>query len=95
MRALLIILVAALTLGLAGGYAWSVATAPDAKAPRLAKATTIAIPPSPEEMPASLDQEWTSRADGTVPEAVSPGAATGAPAPASPTKPLENSSAEQ
>jgi hypothetical protein len=61
MRAFLIILVSALMLGLAGGYAWSVMTAPSARAPRV-KETTIAIPPSPEERPELLDQEWEARA---------------------------------
>jgi hypothetical protein len=42
MRAFLTLIISAVTLGLAGGYAWSVMTAPSAKAPRM-KATTIAI----------------------------------------------------
>lgn len=62
MRAVLIILIAAVTLGLAGGYAWSVVTAPSVKAPKM-KATTIAIPASPEERPEASDEEWAARAD--------------------------------
>jgi hypothetical protein len=42
MRAFLILIISAVTLGLAGGYAWAVMTVPSAKAPRT-KATTIAI----------------------------------------------------
>ena len=50
--------------GLAGGYAWSAITAPAARAPMARKATTVALPQSPEERPAALDQEWTSRSNG-------------------------------
>jgi hypothetical protein len=62
MRGFVILLVSALTLGLAGGYGWSVMTAPTVRAARLPRETTIAIPPSPEERPAALDQEWEARA---------------------------------
>lgn len=60
MRGFLILLFSAVTLGLAGGYVWSVMTAPSAPAPKT-KATTIAIPPSPEERPQALDREWDAR----------------------------------
>ena len=60
MRGFLILLVSAVMLGLAGGYAWSVMTAPSARTPKM-KATTIAIPASPEERPATLDREWDAR----------------------------------
>jgi hypothetical protein len=58
-----IILLCAIPLGLAGGYAWSALTAPAVHRPPPGKATTIAAPPSPEERPAMLDKAWTSRAD--------------------------------
>ena len=51
----------AMAFGLAGGYAWSAMTAPAARAPVARKATTVALPQSPEERPAALDQEWASR----------------------------------
>lgn len=69
MRAFLIILISAVTLGLAGGYGWSVMTTPSAKATK-AKGSTIAIPPSPGERPATLDQEWGARPAETAPLAV-------------------------
>jgi hypothetical protein len=62
MRAFLILIISAVTLGLAGGYAWSVMTAPSAKLSKPLKETTIAVPPSPEERPEALDQEWAARA---------------------------------
>lgn len=63
MRKELILVAAALTFGLAGGYAWSALNAPPPKAPRPAKAAMVAVPPSPEEEPLALDQEWTAEAD--------------------------------
>src|SRR5690349_6260204 len=60
MRAFLILLICAVTLGLAGGYGWSLMNAPSAKATK-AKATMIAIPPSPGERPETVDQEWGDR----------------------------------
>jgi hypothetical protein len=70
MRAVLI-LVSAVTFGLAGGYAWSAITGPKPHAFKAAKATSIAVPASPEERPAALDQEWAARAvdSGPVAEA--------------------------
>ena len=62
MRAILIP-AAAVTLGLAGGYAWSSWTAPIGKAPAPPKAAFAPIPASPEERPLEPDREWTSRAD--------------------------------
>jgi hypothetical protein len=70
MRGFLILILSAVTLGLAGGYAWSVMATPSAKAAKLPKETTIAIPASPEERPEALDQEWTARAqDQSAPSA--------------------------
>jgi hypothetical protein len=62
MRAIWILL-AALMLGVAGGYAWSMlGSRPAAPAhPRLAKMTAIA--PSPEELPEEADREWTAEAN--------------------------------
>jgi hypothetical protein len=62
MRALAILLLTALTLGAAGGYAWWAMTAPAAKVAGLPKAKSIALPASPEERPAALDEEWAARA---------------------------------
>ena len=59
----ILILVSAVTFGLAGGYAWSALTAPAARAPAARKATTVALPQSPEERPGTLDREWTHLAD--------------------------------
>ncbi len=60
MRTKLLIAAAAM-FGLAGGYAWSALTAPVPTAPKPPKAAVIALPASPEERPAALDEEWTSR----------------------------------
>ena len=62
MRAISILL-AALMLGGAGGYAWSMlGSAPPAQPhPREAKMT--AITPSPEELPEEADREWTAEAN--------------------------------
>jgi hypothetical protein len=62
MNAKAIILVAVMVGGV-GGLAWSSLTAPAARAPAARKATTVALPASPEERPAALDKEWTSRSD--------------------------------
>jgi hypothetical protein len=59
MRAMLILLVA-MTLGLAGGYAWSTIGARPA-APKPPKARFMALPASPEEEPAALDEQWVAR----------------------------------
>jgi hypothetical protein len=59
MRAMLL-LVAAMLLGLAGGYAWSTTGSPPA-APKPPKAGVMAIPASPEEQPAELDRLWAER----------------------------------
>ena len=69
MRAFLLILMAAVAIGLAGGYAWSVVSTPSAKAAKSPRETTIAIPPSPEEQPEALDQEWATRAENDSPPA--------------------------
>jgi hypothetical protein len=57
------IIVSAVVLGGIGGYAWSSLGAPAARAPAPVKATTVPLPPSPEERPAALDEEWASRSD--------------------------------
>jgi hypothetical protein len=62
MRAKAIILSAVMFGGI-GGYAWSSLTAPAARAPAPAKATTVPLPASPEERPAALDEEWASRSN--------------------------------
>jgi hypothetical protein len=61
-RKALLLCAAAIPLGLAGGYAWSVMGSASAKQAKLPKEATIALPKSPEEEPAALDQEWASRA---------------------------------
>lgn len=65
MRAVLVLL-AALMLGGAGGYAWSMlaSSQPEQVHPREPK--MIAIAPSPEEMPEEADREWTAEADDSV-----------------------------
>jgi hypothetical protein len=73
MRTKLLIIVLAALFGLAGGYAWSTLTAPVARAPKPPKAGFMALPASPEERPAALDEEWTSR---SVDEPSAPTAAT-------------------
>jgi len=66
MRAMLI-LGLAIMLGLAGGYAWS-GIGPSPATPKPPKARFMALPASPEEEPAALDQQWTDRAsDGPEP----------------------------
>jgi hypothetical protein len=62
MRALWLLL-SAVTLGLAGGYAWSTMARTGAEASRPPRAGSIALPPSPEEQPAMLDRDWAARAD--------------------------------
>ena len=65
MRAMLI-LGLAIMLGLVGGYAWS-GIGPSPATPKPPKARFMALPASPEEEPAALDQQWTDRAS-TDPE---------------------------
>ncbi|MEO7365810.1 MAG: excalibur calcium-binding domain-containing protein [Sphingomicrobium sp.] len=69
MRSIWLLIGSAVTLGLAGGYAWSSLGPASAGSPRHAKATTIAVAPSPEERPAALDREWAKRADDQSAEA--------------------------
>lgn len=57
------ILVAALMLGGAGGYAWSMLAAAPAAQPHPRKAKMTAITPSPEELPEEADREWTAEAN--------------------------------
>jgi len=65
MRAIWILL-AALMLGSAGGYAWSALTAPPAAKPHIPKPKMVAIAPSPEELPEEADREWAAEADGNA-----------------------------
>lgn len=57
------ILLGAMMLGLAGGYAWSDMSVPAAPPPKPREAKTVALPDSPEERPAELDSEWSARGD--------------------------------
>ncbi len=59
----LILLPAAILAGFAGGYAWSVTTAPKRREAVAPKATTVAPPLSPEELPAAEDEGWAERSD--------------------------------
>ena len=75
MRALLIP-VAAVLVGLAGGYAWSSMGAGPTK-PRPPTARFMALPASPEEEPAPLDEQWAERAAaGPAAAAATPSAST-------------------
>jgi len=65
-RKALILAPAAILLGLAGGYAWSALTAPSPKTAKPLKATQVAPPPSPEELPTVEDKEWTAQANDHV-----------------------------
>jgi hypothetical protein len=60
-RKTLLLAAAAVPLGLAGGYAWSVATAPPPKAYVPPKPTIATIAASPDDYPAAVDEEWESR----------------------------------
>jgi hypothetical protein len=66
-RKFLMLCAAAIPLGLAGGYAWSVYNAPPPKAYVPPKATIAPIADSPDDYPAALDQEWENRGDGVAP----------------------------
>jgi hypothetical protein len=79
MRAMLI-LILAVTFGLAGGYAWSAMTAPAAREPAPRKEGFVPLPASPEERPAALDKAWESRA-GEGPRPATGPAADAAPDP--------------
>ena len=63
MRKELLLIAAAATFGLAGGYAWSALNAPAPKAPRHVKAGFMPLPSSPEEQPYVSDAEWAAEAD--------------------------------
>ena len=63
MRAVLLSFLSAMILGLAGGYGWSVWTAPPPHHGRPPKAAFAPIPESPEALPAEQDREWTERAE--------------------------------
>ena len=65
MRAILILL-AALMLGGAGGYAWSVLASHPAEQAHPRKPKMITIAPSPEELPEDQDREWAAEANDTV-----------------------------
>jgi hypothetical protein len=61
-----IVLLCAIPLGLAGGYAWSAMTAPPPRPIRPPKAKMIAVPPSPSEYPEADDASWSARSDDTA-----------------------------
>jgi hypothetical protein len=61
------ILLAALTLGGAGGYAWSMLASAPAERAQPRRAKMIAIAPSPEELPEAADREWTALANDSAP----------------------------
>jgi len=73
MRKELLLIPAAVTVGLAGGYAWSALNAPPHQAPRHAKAGFMPLPPSPEEQPSASDAQWSAEAD-DQPRAAAPSA---------------------
>lgn len=58
-----IVLICAMPLGLAAGYAWSAMTPTGVRQPAVRNAATIALPKSPEEQPALLDRAWLARSD--------------------------------
>jgi hypothetical protein len=60
------VLLCAIPLGLAGGYAWSAMTAPAPRVARPPKARMVAIPPSPSEYPEPGDEAWSERSDDRV-----------------------------
>ena len=62
-RKALLLAAAAIPLGLAGGYAWSVMTAPAPRTASPPKATFADIPESPEELPTREDRQWSQEAD--------------------------------
>jgi hypothetical protein len=70
MRREFMLIIAAATFGLAGGYGWSVLTAKPPRAARAAKAAFMPLPTSPEEQPLAPDAEWTASADDTNASAV-------------------------
>lgn len=55
------IIALALTIGLAGGYAWSAMSSATPDTPASAKAK-LSLPSSPEEQPLGSDEEWAARA---------------------------------
>ena len=67
MRAISILL-AALMLGGAGGYAWSMLGSPPPAHPHPRRAKMTAIVPSPEELPEEADREWTAEANDSAQE---------------------------
>ncbi len=62
-RKVILLCAAALPLGLAAGYAWSAMTAPPPRAYVPPKPTIADVPASPEEYPAALDEDWSTRGD--------------------------------
>jgi hypothetical protein len=61
------IIIWAVAIGGVGGLAWSAMTAPATHVTARSKGKMVALPASPEERPAALDREWTSRSDDTPP----------------------------
>ncbi|MEO8175458.1 MAG: excalibur calcium-binding domain-containing protein [Sphingomicrobium sp.] len=66
------IIVSAVMLGAIGGYAWSSHGSPAAPTAAPAKATMMALPESPEELPAAEDREWAARSDDSAQAAMAP-----------------------
>lgn len=62
-RKVILLSACAISLGLAGGYAWSAYTAPPPRAYVPPKATFADIPASPDEYPAAVDEDWETRGD--------------------------------
>jgi hypothetical protein len=69
MRREFILIVAAATVGLAGGYAWSALSAPPPRVPRHVEAGLMPLPSSPEEQPSVSDAEWAAGANDQAPTA--------------------------
>ena len=80
-RKVAVLLCAAIPLGLAGGYAWSITTAPAPRAYTPPKPTIGDIPDSPDEYPAALDEDWTNRADDNRADSASAESAEGSASP--------------
>jgi hypothetical protein len=72
-----VILLCAIPMGLAAGYAWSAMTAAAPRAYVPPKGTIVDVPPSPEDYPAVLDEDWSARSDDQAPP--SPDATARAP----------------
>jgi hypothetical protein len=72
-RRLILLCAGAIPLGLAGGYAWSSATAPAQRAAKPPKAIIADVPASPEEKPVAEDRDWSARAQDEPAQAAAAG----------------------